>query len=92
MKNIIHLSAEFTSMVTGHGLTTSNVHSFKIIPNSTCLFGLKEGQTNNSIILNCTQKKMRDESYEMSQFEQVTPGPLCLNNTQEKAPRLSRRL
>jgi len=42
-------------MVTGHGLTRSYRHRFKIIPNSTCPCGLKEEQTFNHIILNCTQ-------------------------------------
>jgi len=55
MKTTIPMSAEFTAMVTGHGLTRSYLHRFKIIPNSTCPFGLKEEQTINHIILNCTQ-------------------------------------
>ena len=54
MKTMIPISAEFTAMVTGHGLTSSYLHRFKIIPNSTCPCGLKEEQTNNHIILNCT--------------------------------------
>jgi hypothetical protein len=48
-------SAEFTAVVTGHGLTSSHLHRFKIIPNSTCPCRLKEEQTINRIILNCTQ-------------------------------------
>ena len=54
MQTMIPISAEFMAMVTGHGLTRSYVHRFKIIPNSTCSCGLKE-QTINHIILNCTQ-------------------------------------
>jgi len=42
MKTMIPISAEFTAMVTGHGLTRSYLHRFKIIPNSTCPCGLKE--------------------------------------------------
>ena len=52
---MIPISAEFTAMVTGHGLTRSYLHRFKIIPNSTRPCGLKEEQTVNHIILNCTQ-------------------------------------
>jgi len=55
MKTMIPISAECTAMVTGHGLTRSYLHRFKIIPNSTCPCGLKEEQTINHIILNCTQ-------------------------------------
>ena len=44
MKTTIPISAEFTAMVTGHGLTRSYLHRFKIIPNSTCQCGLKEEQ------------------------------------------------
>ena len=54
MKTTIPISAEFTAMVTGNGLTRSYLHQCKIIPNSTCPCGLKE-QTINHIILNCTQ-------------------------------------
>ena len=54
MKTMTPISAEFTAMVTGHGLTRSYLHRFKVIPNSTCPCGLKE-QTINRIILNCTQ-------------------------------------
>jgi len=42
MKTTILISAEFTAMVTGHGLSRSYLHRFKIIPNSTCPCGLKE--------------------------------------------------
>jgi len=42
MKTTIPISAEFTAMVTGHGLTRTYLHRFKIIPNSTCPCGLKE--------------------------------------------------
>jgi len=52
---MIPISAEFTTMVTGHSLTRSYLHGFKIIPNSTRPCGLKEEQTINHIILNCTQ-------------------------------------
>jgi hypothetical protein len=52
MKTIIPISAEFMAMVTGHGLARSYLHRFKIIPNSTCLCGLKEEQKFNHIILN----------------------------------------
>jgi ribonuclease HI len=55
MKTTIPISAEFTAMVTGHGLTRSYLHRFKIIPNSTCPCRLKEEQTIHQIILNCTQ-------------------------------------
>jgi hypothetical protein len=55
MKTTIPNSAEFTAMVTGHGLTRSYLHRFNIIPNSTCPCRLKEEQTINHIILNCTQ-------------------------------------
>jgi hypothetical protein len=51
----IPILAEFTAKVTGHGLTRSYLHRFKIIPNSTCPCRLKEEQTINHIILNCTQ-------------------------------------
>jgi len=55
INTMIPVAAEFTAMVTGHGLTRSYLHRFKIIPNSTCPCGLKEEQTINHIILNCTQ-------------------------------------
>jgi hypothetical protein len=55
MKTMIRISAEFTAMVTGHGLTGSYHHNFKIIPNSTCPCRLKEEQIINRTILNCTQ-------------------------------------
>jgi len=55
MKTTIPISVEFTTMVTGHGLTRSYLNRFKIIPNSTCPRGLKEEQTVNHTILNCTQ-------------------------------------
>jgi len=52
---MIPLSAEFTAMVTDHGLTRSYLHRFKVIPDSACPCGLKEEQTINHIILDCTQ-------------------------------------
>ena len=55
MKNMIPILAEFTAMVTGHSLTRSYLHRLKSIPNSTCPCGLKEEQTINHLILNCTQ-------------------------------------
>jgi len=55
METTVPISAEFTAMVTGHGLTRSYLHRFKIIPNSTCPCGLNEGQTIKHIILSCTQ-------------------------------------
>jgi hypothetical protein len=55
LKITLPISAEFTAMVTGHGLTRSYLHRFKIIPNSTCPCRLKEEQTINHIIFNCTQ-------------------------------------
>ena len=55
MKKMIPISAEFMAMATGHSVTRSYLHRFKIIPNSTCPCGLKEEQTINHIILNCTQ-------------------------------------
>ena len=47
MKTMIPISAEFTAVVTGHGLTRSYLHRFKIIPNSTCPCRLKEEQSIN---------------------------------------------
>jgi len=35
MKTMIPISAEFTAMVTGQGLTRSYLHRYKIIPKST---------------------------------------------------------
>jgi hypothetical protein len=55
IKTMIPISAEFTAMVTGHGLTRSYLHRFKIIPTSTCPCRLTEEQTINHIILNCTR-------------------------------------
>ena len=55
MKTRIPISAEFTAMVTGHTLTRSYLHRFKFIPNLTCFCSIKEEQTVNHIILNCTQ-------------------------------------
>jgi len=55
MKTMIPISTEFTAMETGHGVTRSYRHRFKIIPNSKCPCGLKEEQTINHIIPNCTQ-------------------------------------
>jgi len=55
MGTTIPISAEFTAMVTGNGLTRSYIHRFKIIPNSTCPCGLNEEQTIKHIILNCRQ-------------------------------------
>jgi len=55
MKSMIPISAEFTAMVTGHGLTRSYLHRFNFIPNSTCPCRIKQEQTINHIILNCTQ-------------------------------------
>jgi len=55
METTIPISAEFTATVTGHGLTRSYLHRFKIIPNSTCPCGLNEEQTIKHIILDCTQ-------------------------------------
>ena len=57
MKTIIPIAAKFTAMVTGHGLTRSYLHRFKIIPNSTCACGLKEEQTiNHNFELHTTRK------------------------------------
>jgi hypothetical protein len=55
LKITLPVSAEFTAMVTGHGLTRSYLHRFKLILNSTFPCRLKEEQTINHIILNCTQ-------------------------------------
>ena len=55
MRTKLPISAEFMAMVTGHGLTRSYLHKFKFIPNSTCPCRLKDEQTINHIILNCTQ-------------------------------------
>jgi len=38
---MIHIKAEFTAMVTGHGLNRSHLHRFKFIPNSTCVVWTK---------------------------------------------------
>jgi len=54
MDTTVPISVEFTAMVTGHGLTGSYLHNFKIIPNSTCPCGLNEEQTIKHIILSCT--------------------------------------
>jgi hypothetical protein len=54
MLTMIPISAEFTAMVMGHGLTRSYLHRFRIIFNSTCPCRLKE-ETFNHIILNCTK-------------------------------------
>jgi hypothetical protein len=55
MKTTIPNSAEITAMVTGYGLNGSYLHRFKIILNSTCPCRLKDEQTINHKILNCTQ-------------------------------------
>jgi len=55
MQTMIPISAKFTVMVMSHVLTRSYRHRLKIIRNSTCPSGLKEEQTINHIILNCTQ-------------------------------------
>jgi hypothetical protein len=44
IKIMLPISAEFTAMVTGHGLTRSYLHRFKINPTLTCPCRLKEGQ------------------------------------------------
>jgi hypothetical protein len=54
MRTRIPISAEFMAMVTGHGLTRSYLHRFRIIPNSICPCRLNEEQTINHLILNCT--------------------------------------
>jgi hypothetical protein len=55
MKTRILMSAEFTAMVSGHGLTRSYLHRFKFIPNSVCSCRIKEEQAVNHIISKCTQ-------------------------------------
>jgi hypothetical protein len=55
MTTMMPISAEFTAVVTGRSVTGSYRHRFQIIPNSTCPCGLKEEQTINHIIFNCTQ-------------------------------------
>jgi len=55
METSIPISAEFTAMVTGHGLTRSYLHRFKIIPNSTCPCGLNDEQSIKHLILDCMQ-------------------------------------
>ena len=45
MKTMVPISAEFTAMVTGHGVTRSYRNRFQIIPNSTCPCGLEEEQS-----------------------------------------------
>jgi len=92
MKIMITISAEFMAVITGHSVTRSYLHKFKIIPNSTCPCGLKEEQTINHIILNCTQLENGEEYYKMPWSEQVTPGPLRLNNPQGTTSRHSRSL
>jgi hypothetical protein len=42
MKTRIPIPAEFTAIVTGHGLTRSYLHRFKFIPNPTCPCRIKE--------------------------------------------------
>jgi hypothetical protein len=54
-KTILPVSLEFMAIVTGHGLNSSYLHRFKIIPNSTCPCRLQEEQTINHIIFKCTQ-------------------------------------
>ena len=44
--HMVPISAEFTDMVTGHGLTRLYIRRFKIIPNSTCPCGLKSRTDN----------------------------------------------
>ena len=55
MKTSVSVSSEFTAVATGHGLTRSCLRRFKFIPNSTCPCRIKEEQTVDHIILNCTQ-------------------------------------
>jgi hypothetical protein len=55
MNTILPVSLEFTAIVTGHGLNSSYLHRFKIIPNSTCSCRLQEEQTINRIIFKSTQ-------------------------------------
>jgi hypothetical protein len=54
MKTVILTAAEFTAMVTGHGVSRLYIHRFKIIPNLTCPCRPKEEQIINHIILNFT--------------------------------------
>jgi hypothetical protein len=55
MKTRIPISAEFTAIVMGHSLTRLYRHTFKFIPSSTCPCRIKEEQTINHIIMNCTK-------------------------------------
>jgi hypothetical protein len=52
---MLPISAKFTAIVMGHGLTRPHLHKFKIIPTSTCPYRLKEEETTDHIILNCKQ-------------------------------------
>jgi hypothetical protein len=53
MKTRIPISAEFTAIVAGHGLTRSYCHRLKFIPSSTCPCRIKEEQPINHTIMNC---------------------------------------
>jgi hypothetical protein len=57
IKIVLPISAEFTAKVKSHGLTRSYLHRFKIIPTSTCTCRLKQEQTINHLILNCTPRE-----------------------------------
>jgi hypothetical protein len=55
IKSTLHVSREFTAIVTGHGLNRSYLHRFKIIKNSTCPCRLQEKQTIYKLSFKCTQ-------------------------------------
>ncbi|PSN57860.1 hypothetical protein C0J52_05670 [Blattella germanica] len=54
LKIKVPIGVEYTAMVTGHGLTRSYLHRFKLIPDPLCSCNLREDQTIHHIILNCT--------------------------------------
>jgi hypothetical protein len=75
IKERISTPAEFTSIVTGHGFNRSYLNRFKIIHNSTCSCRLKEEETINHIILNCTQRENKRRILRFAIVRTVTPGP-----------------
>ena len=92
MKTRTPISAEFTAMVTGHGLTRSYLHRFKIIPNPTCPCRLKEEQTISHIILNCTQLEKERRILRKAIVRTGDTWPPCFNSSQETTSTRSRSL
>jgi DNA/RNA endonuclease YhcR with UshA esterase domain len=81
LKITLPLSAEFTAVVTGHGLTRSYLNRLKIIPNSTCSCRLKEEQTINHIIFNCTPLEHQRSTLHKATVQLATPDPHHLNTS-----------